>query len=532
MNCLVLETDKDMVLIDCGIQFPDASYTGVDLLVPDLDYVRERLDKLRGVVITHGHDDHIGAIPFLLKETKLDVYCTAFPRGLIEAKLTEYRDLQKVTFHKVEPRKRFKVGAFHFDPIPVQHSIIESLAFGIETPVGNIVHTGDFKHDPNEIAGVTIGLGAFEEWAEKGVLLLMSDSTNAERVGHTISEIDITSSFENIFRKQTGRILIALFASNIRRIENFLRVAHSLGKKVAFAGRSMHSYTRLAHDQGSLEIPEDTLVLLDNLERYPDKDVVILATGSQAEPGSALVRIAHGNHKEFEIRQGDLVILSSRFIPGNERNITAMIDQLYRAGAEVMYEAVHQIHVSGHGFQDELVLMLKAVKPQFFVPIHGEYRHLKKHAMLAKQVGIPAENILVIEDGQSLVADKKQIVLGEKRDLRKTAIIEGDLLQSDSETFSQRAGLAKTGVVFCTLLRDEKSLRLIAHPELSYYGLLFRKGQDPQNVRLGAVDRLEDIYEEHRKSPELIDHLRLELRRYFKKRVSHKPLIIAFVLDV
>ncbi len=532
MNCLVLETEKDLVLIDCGIQFPDASYTGVDLLVPDLDYVRDRLDKLRGVVVTHGHDDHIGAIPFLLKETDVDVYCTPFPRGLIENKLTEYHDIHEVKFHKIVPRKRFKVGAFHFDPIPVQHSIIESLAFGIETPAGNIVHTGDFKHDPNEVSGQKIGLEAFEEWAEKGVMLLMSDSTNAERVGHTISENDITATFEKIFRNQASRLIIALFASNIKRIENFLHLAHKAGKKVAFAGRSMHSYTRLAHEQGSLNIPEDTVVLLESLERYPPQDVIILATGSQAEPGSALVRIAHGKHREVHIRSGDVVIMSSRFIPGNERNITGMIDQLYRAGADVMYEAVHQIHVSGHGFQDELVLMLKAVKPKFFVPIHGEYRHLKKHALLAQRVGISPSNILVIEDGQSLEADKKGIRLGEKRNLRKTAIIEHDLLVSDAETLSQRQALSKTGVVFCALLRDAKTRRLIDHPSLTYYGLLFRKGEDPEEVRQGAIDRLEEINDEYAKSPTLADHIRLEIRRYFKKRVSHKPLVVPFILDV
>jgi len=382
-----------------------------------------------------------------------------------------------------------------------------------------------------EIAVVN-GLEAFEEWAKKGVLLLMSDSTNAERGGHTISENDITHSFEGIFGNQTSRLFIALFASNIRRIENFLRIAHQLGKKVAFAGRSMHSYTRLAHEQKSLKIPEDTVVLLENLERYPDDKVIILATGSQAEPGSALVRIAHGNHKEITIRSGDQVILSSRFIPGNERNITSMIDQLYRAGAEVMYEAVHQIHVSGHGFQDELVLMLKAVNPKYFVPIHGEYRHLKKHAMLAKKVGVASDNIHVIEDGQSLEIDKKGIRLGEKRELRKTAIVERDLLQSEAETFAQRIALSKTGVVCCAVLRDAKTRRLIAHPRMAYYGLLFRKGEDPDEVLEGAIHRLEKVHDEFAKSDDLPDRVRLELRRYFKKRVSHKPLVIPFILDV
>jgi len=532
MNCLVLESANDLVLIDCGIQFPDSSYAGVDLLLPDLNYVRERHEKVRGVVVTHGHDDHIGAIPYLLKDMPLDVYCTPFPQGLLEQKLTEVSGLNNVNFQSIEEGKSFELGCFRFHPIRVQHSIIESLAFAIESPAGTLIHTGDFKHDPMEVGGEVIGFEKFEEWGRKGVQLLLSDSTNAERMGHTISECEIEKSFQGILSKQNCRIIIALFASNIRRIENILRLASKLGKKVALAGRSMHSYTKLAHDQSSLDIPADTLIRLENTQQYPDKDVIILATGSQAEPQSALVRIAQGQHKEMQIKPGDLVMMSSRFIPGNERNITAMIDQLYRAGAEVLYEAIHQIHVSGHGFQDELLLMLKATRPKFFVPLHGEYRHLKKHASLAKASGVRPENISVIEDGQILELTRDSLSLAERLELQKTAIVETERMDGNQLALQQRLSLSRTGIVFAVLIRDRDTLRLVARPQVAFHGLLLRHGLNLDTVRQDAIDAVRDIHDAAPSRNDLLDYLKLEIRRFFKKRASHKPVVIPMVLEM
>lgn len=532
MNCLILEWNDEIVLMDCGLQFPDASYTGVDLLLPDLSYLLERLDKIRGIVVTHGHDDHIGAIPFLLREIELDVYTTPFPQGLLENKLTEHRDLREINFHEIVPREKFTVGPFTFDPIPVAHSIIESLAFAIETPVGTLVHTGDFKHDANEIGGETIGFDAFAEWGKKGVRLLLSDSTNAERVGHTISEVEVATNFEAIFNKQSGRIVVALFASNIRRVESLLRICKQMNKKVALCGRSMLSYTRLAHEQRSLDIPDDTLILLENIGRYPDKDIVILATGSQAEPQSALVRVSQGIHKDLQIKPGDLIVMSSRFIPGNERAITTMIDHLYRLGADVMYEAVHQIHVSGHGFQDELLMMLNSCRPEFFTPIHGEYRHLKKHAMLAKQAGVKPENIVVIEDGQVLELSSSGIGLGEKLELEKISVMEGALLEGAPATYQQRSSLAKSGVVFAVLIRDAKTRKLIVKPYLMFHGLLFRKGFDPNESHAESLELIQDTHDEFGRDADFGEKLRLEIRRFFKKRVSHKPLVFPLLLEI
>lgn len=532
MNCMAIEWKDTIVLLDCGIQFPDANHPGVDLLLPDMGYLRERLDKIKAVVVTHGHDDHIGAIPYLAKETDFDVYSTPFPRGLLENKLVEHSGLHEIRFHEVKPAQAFKVGPFTFHPIRVQHSIIESLAFAIETPVGVVIHTGDFKHDAHEIGGEVIGFEAFEEWGKKGVLLLMSDSTNAERCGHTLSERDITESFNRIFEKQTGRIIVALFASNIRRVENLLAIAHSMGKKVAFAGRSMLSYTKLAFDQNTFHIPADTLIPLEHIGKYSDKDIIVLATGSQAEPQSALVRVSQGIHKDLAIRAGDLVIMSSRFIPGNERNITGMIDHLYRQGADVLYEAIHQVHVSGHGFQDELMLMLRATRPKFFVPIHGEYRHLKKHALLAQQSGVKPENILVVEDGQSFEADENGVRLAAKIEVKKVAVVEGDLIQTTPEGFAERLVLAKTGIVFTALIRDAKTGKLLADPQVAMHGMFFREGNEVKHVVEDAQDRLEDVFEESSDRDDFNDIVRLEMRRFFKKKATHKPQVISLILDV
>lgn len=532
MNCLVVEWGEDMILIDCGVQFPDASYAGVDILTPDFNYVRRKIKNLRGIVVTHGHDDHIGGIPFLLKDKDIDVYCTPFPEGLLRQKLTEYEDCKEIRYHRIEPRKKFSVGPFKFDPIPVAHSIIEALGFAMETPVGTIVHTGDFKHDPKELVdGKPISFEPFAEWGKKGVLCLLSDSTNAERMGHTISELDISSSFERLLGEQSGRILIALFASNIKRIEKILRIAHAQGKKVALAGRSMHSYTKLAFDQDSLGIPPETLILLEDVENHPDDKVIVLLTGSQAEPQSALVRIAQCNHKEFQIKNGDSVILSSRFIPGNERNITQMINHLYRQGAEVLYESFHQVHVSGHGFQDELLMMLEAVRPKCFVPVHGEYRHLAKHAKLARKAGVAAENVKIIEDGQLLELGKESIEVCERLELEKGVVVEGVYMAGGHELFSQRAALAKTGIVFLALIRKGKSKKLLTEPILGTHALLYKRDIDPEETLTEAVQTAKKVFKEFSQEPDLSEHVRLEMRRFFRKRVSHKPVVIPLILE-
>jgi len=530
MNAMAFETQSDMVLVDCGLQFPDASYPGVEVLVPDLSYVLSRLEKLKGVIITHGHDDHIGAVPYLLREKALDVYATPFPQGLLEQKLSEFSGCKEITFHKIEPRKKFKVGEFEFDPIPVQHSIIEALAFAIRTPAGVVVHSGDFKHDPQEASREVDTFKVFEEYGDQGVLLLLSDSTNAEREGHTLSEADIEKSFEKILGKQTGRLVVALFASNIRRLEKIFAIAKRQQKKVALMGRSMHSYTRLAIEQGSLKVPEDTLILVENTDKYPDDRVIILTTGSQAEPRSALVRVSEGIHKDFQIRKTDTVIMSSRFIPGNERAITRMIDNLYRAGADVLYESVHQIHVSGHGFQEELLMMLRAVRPQFFIPIHGEFRHLSKHAKLAVSSGVHESKALVIEDGQVIHVSNEEISLGEKLEINKLPAVGSLFVDGSPESLKQKHALAKAGIVFVALFRDAKG-KLLSEPLVSSQGLLLYHGVDEKEVLQEAKARLSQVNKEYGDYEDFEEIVKLETRRFFRKHASFKPVVIPIIVS-
>lgn len=532
INCLCLEWKGERVLIDCGIQFPDASYSGVDLLTPDFRPLKDDFSKLKGIVITHGHDDHIGAIPFLAKDTEVDVYCTPFPEGLIRQKLGDIPDTREIRFHEITPREIFRVGPFQFDPIPVQHSIIEALGLAVKTPVGTIIHSGDFKHDPNELVpGKKIGFDPFREYGEKGVRLLFSDSTNAERDGHTLSELDIAESFSRILARQNSRLFIALFASNIRRIEKILSVAKKNGKVVALAGRSMHSYIRLAFDQNSLKIPEDTLVLAENIDRYPDKNVIVLLTGSQAEPQSALLRVALGEHNTLKIRPGDEVILSSRFIPGNERAIAQMIDHLYRQGAQVTYESFHQIHVSGHGFQDELLMMIDAVRPEYFIPLHGEYRHLAKHAQLAKRWGLASDKALVVEDGQIIEIDKHGVRLGERIPLLKGVVVGGTFFDSQLETFQQRIKLSRTGVVVVVLVVHKRSWKLARRPKIAAHALLYRHDVNPKKILDAAIDHIEDVYSDILRQKKFEEALTIEIRRFFKKKVSHRPLVIPVVIE-
>ena len=533
MNCMCLEWDDALVLIDCGIQFPGSLFPGADMLTPDMRYLMERRKKFKGVVVTHGHDDHIGAIPFLSERMPVTVYTPPFAKGLLKNKMSEVPASKGVEYVDYDAGKPFTVGPFTFHPIPVSHSIIDSHAFAIETPVGTLIHTGDFKHDPTElINGKSFSFDEFEKWGKKGVRLLMSDSTNAERLGHTISEEDIAGSFESIFQQQNSRILIACFASNIRRLENLFRVAARMKKKVALLGRSMHSYTRLAHELSKMNIPADTLILVENTGLYQDKDVIVLATGSQAEPQSGLVRVAHGEHKDFKVKPGDQIYLSSRFIPGNERNIAAMIDQLYRAGAEVTYEAFHSIHVSGHGFQEELLMMLGSCRPEFFVPLHGEYRHLSKHAKLAKTSGVKPQNVFVIENGQSVELDAKGMRLGEKFDIEKGVVVDGFSMETSATLFSKRIQLAKTGIVFVTVLRDRKTHDLVSRPSIVPYGLLYKEGENEDDCVEDAKYWVEDAYEDILEKDDSLDALRIEMRRFWRKRVSHKPVVIPLILDV
>ncbi|MBI5102283.1 MAG: ribonuclease J, partial [Nitrospirae bacterium] len=401
MNMTVIEYGNDMIIIDAGLMFPEEDMLGIDFVIPDFTYILENREKVRGVFLTHGHEDHTGALPFLLKELDVPVYGTPLTIGLVREKLAEH-NLEKADLISVKPRGVITAGVFEVEFLRVTHSIVDGVGFGIKTPEGVIVHTGDFKLDPTPVDGQLMDFHKFSEYGENGTMLLMSDSTNAEKGGFTFSEKEVRRAFEEVFSTAKGRIIIATFASNIHRIQQVIDVAEMFGRKVILSGRSLISNTQIALDLGYLRIPLDTWLKLEDLKKLNDDQVVLITTGSQGEPMSVLSRIATDEHKQIKIKEGDVVVLSAKMIPGNERSIGRIINHLFRRGADVIYEKVSEIHVSGHASKEELKLMLNLVKPTYFMPVHGEFRHKVYHARLAEKTGVPKNNIFFLENGEVL----------------------------------------------------------------------------------------------------------------------------------
>ena len=387
LNLMTVETAEHLVVVDAGLMFPEDHMLGIDIVIPDFSYLRERRDKLTGLVLTHGHEDHIGAVPFLLKEMPLPVYGTPLTLALLKEKLREHGLLNDAELREIHPREPLTLGPFEFEFIPVPHSIVDGVGFALRTPQGVLIHSGDFKVDQTPVVGEAMDLNRFAHYGEQGVLALLSDSTNAERPGYTMSEREIGDTLEGFIRDAPGRVIIAVFSSHIPRLVQIVRLAAKHGRKILFNGKSMLTNTRIAKELGYLEIPPGMEINVGDLKNLPPAETIIVTTGSQGEPMSALARIALEAHKKIHIRKGDLVILSSRFIPGNERAITTVINNLYRLGAEVVYKQVADIHTSGHASQEELKLLLNLTRPRYFIPIHGELRHLIKHQHLARAVG-------------------------------------------------------------------------------------------------------------------------------------------------
>ncbi|MCK4911113.1 MAG: ribonuclease J, partial [Thermodesulfovibrionales bacterium] len=406
LNMTAYRYGDEIIVIDAGLMFPEDYMLGVDFVIQDFTYLLENADKIQGIFLTHGHEDHVGALPFLLKELDVPVFGTALTIGFVQAKLKEH-NLEKRSLKRIKPRSIINAGAFRVEAIRVTHSIVDGVAYGITTPIGCIVHTGDFKIDPTPVDGEVMDFRKFTEYGEKGTLLMLSDSTNAERGGFTFSEKEVRRGFEDIFATVEGRIIISTFSSNIHRLQQAIDVAYKFGRKVIICGRSIVRNTEIAIDLGYLRVPPDTLMEMNQIGDLADEEVVLLTTGSQGEPMSVLSRIAIGEHKHIKIREGDTVVLSAKAIPGNERTIGRLINRLYKLGADVIHEKVSEIHVSGHASKEELKLMLSMVRPKYFMPIHGEYRNLVTHAKLARNMDIPRENIFLMENGDVLKIDSE-----------------------------------------------------------------------------------------------------------------------------
>lgn len=533
MNCMAYRTEKSMALVDCGLMFPEDYHFGVDVVIPCFDTVIANKDILHGIVLTHGHEDHIGALPWLLQNVDVPVYGSEFTLGLVENKLREHGLDKWADLRPVRPHDRVLVGDFRFNFFPVCHSIIEGYGLGIETPVGRIVHTGDFKIDRNPLGGHATDLAAFRKFSDKGVRLMLSDSTNVEREGFALTEREIKVSLREIFSTAKGRILVSLFSSHIQRMQEVFDLADAEGRKVAVSGRSLYRNIELAREQGHLKIPKGIFIDLDRLAEFGDSELVLLVTGSQGEPLAALSRMAMGEHRQLTVKPDDLYVLSSRFIPGNVRAITKVINNLYRLGAEVLYEKMHGIHASGHAHAGELTLMLQTVRPEYFIPVHGEYRHLVKHQRLAIDCGVEEECALVIENGQPVTFFEDGTFQYEPGFSAEKILVDGkgvgDVGQS---VLKERQLLAGEGMVIVVVVVDEATGEITMGPDIMSKGFVFE--QQYSHLLDDAKCIVLDVHENIApgETTKLKERIRSALRRFFRKVLDRDPVVVPLVISI
>lgn len=532
MNCLLLETEEDILVIDCGLMFPEEELYGIDVVIPDFAYLLEWREKVRGIVLTHGHEDHTGALPYLLRELQVPVYGTRLSLGLVGEKLKEFE--LEAELRPVRSRDRIQLGSLEVEFIQVCHSIPDGMAVAVETPAGLILHTGDFKFDASPIDGRLTDYSRLSELGDRGVLVLLSDSTNANRAGFTPSERAVGAAFEGIYREARGRIIVACFASNIHRIQQVFDTAARFGRKVAVNGKSMVANVRVALELGYLSAPEGTLVPLHELMNLPAHRGVILTTGSQGEPLSAIARMASGEHKQIPVQEGDTVIFSARVIPGHEKDIAKTINQLLKRGAEILTEEAG-VHASGHGSQEELKLMLNLVKPRFFIPVHGELRHLYLHAKLAEEVGIPRERIFLAEDGDILELTPSSGRFAGKIQAGRTFVDGKGVGDVGCEVLRDRQRLAQEGLVLVVLGFEKGTGKLVAGPEVVSRGFAYGNGAEDLLQDVGRLIQavLEGLSPEERTERHLIERrIRDALRRFFQKAIERRPMILPVIVQV
>lgn len=532
LNCLTMFTPDDGIVIDCGLMFPDDSLFGIDIVIPKFDHILANKEKLQGIILTHGHEDHIGAIPWLLRHLETTIYGSRFTLGLVERKLEEHNLLNKAKLEVVDAGDTLTLGNFKLTFINACHSFIHSFALGIETPAGRIVHTGDFKLDPDPLGGVFTDMDAIRRFSEPGVRLLLSDSTNVEREGWSLPEIEIKNAFSDIFKNAPGRILVTLFSSHIQRIQEVFDLAKQYGRKVAVAGRSLILNIELARSLGDLQVPEGLLVRTEDVGKMKNKEVVQLVTGSQGEPLSALSRLATGEHPHLRAHPGDTVIMSSRVIPGNTKSINRLINLLYKQGAEVLYEQVQAIHASGHAHREELKDMLETVKPKFFIPVHGEYRHLVKHCQLAVECGVAEERAIVLENGNPITFKGTSVCFEESIPVGHIYVDGKGVGDVGQSVLKERQLLAGDGIVIVLLLISEKTDEIILGPEIISRGFIFE--QKYNHIIEDAQCIIQDIFDNiSKRSPEKIaDRIRSSLRRFFRKTIERDPIVIPMVLAI
>ena len=523
----VIEYDDEMLIVDAGIMFPENDMLGIDYIIPDYQYIMDKREKITAVLITHGHEDHVGALPHLMQDIDAPIYATPLTIGLIEVKLREVGLLDQVDLKTIQAGFNFRLGVFNIEPFHVAHSIPDCVGFGITTPVGLIVHTGDYKFDHTPVDGWPPDFAKLAEFSKRGVLALLADSTNSERPGWTPSEQVITAAFDELFRNAQGRIIIASFASLISRIQQVVYAAQKQGRKVAITGRSMRKNTTMARELGYLDVPDDLLIDIHQVKDYPDSKVVIMATGSQGEPGAVLARLATGRHRHMSIQEGDTVVLSAHPIPGNEEMIHRIINQLYQRGAEVLYDQIMEVHVSGHASQEEMRLMINLVKPKFFIPIHGELRHLMHHAKLASGLGISEQNITVVENGTVLELDEHSLKVGDRIPGGYIFVQGSSVGDIGPAVIRDREVLSESGFVI-VVVDTNKNGDIVGKPEFITRG--FVDGRDSQALFQGAQDvvtRTVRKYGDHPK--QMNEKVADAVGRYLYNETRRRPVVQAVV---
>ena len=535
-NLYVYECCNDMFIVDCGLAFPDEDMPGVDLVVPDFTYLEKNKDRFRGIVIPHGHEDHIGALPYLLKKVNVPIYGTRLTLGLVEGKLKEHNLLSQASLNVVEPRQNVRMGCMSVEFIRVNHSIPDACALAIHTPAGVIVHTGDFKVDYTPIEGGIIDLARFGELGNRGVLALMSESTNAERPGYTKSERSVGESFKNLFNSAEGkRIIIATFSSNIHRIQQIIDQAIIHDRKVAISGRSMQNVIAKAVELNYVRIPEGMLIDIEDVNKYPPEKLVICTTGSQGEPLSALSRMSSGDHRQVTITPMDFIIISATPIPGNEKLVTKVVNELMKQGAEVIYESMYEVHVSGHACQDELKMMISLTKPKFFIPIHGEYKHLKKHSKLAIGMGIPEDHIFIADLGQVLETDGVEMKFTGTVPSGRVMVDGYGVGDVGSVVLRDRKHLAEDGVMIIVATIDRETGNVLAGPDIVSRGFVYVRESEAlldeaKQLMKQVMDNCRD--RNIREWGNIKSAMRDALSDYIYSKTKRSPMILPIIMEV
>jgi ribonuclease J len=535
LNMMVFEYGDTLFVVDAGLMFPEDYMLGVDFVIPDMDYLRQNQSRVAGIVLTHAHEDHIGALPYLLKDLKAPVFGTPFTLGMVRQKLEEYDRVGSTALYPILPDEKLKLGPFSLEFIRVGHSVLDGVGIAIQTPLGRIIHTGDFKIGYGSVDGMATDVNKFAKFGEEGVLALLSDSTNVEREGYPISDKEIYETLTRITTGSSGRVIVALFASNVARIQVIVDIAKANGKKIIFDGKSIETSIRIARELGYLNVTDSKIIPIDEVADHDDEEIIIITTGTQGEPMSALARMSADTHKQIKIKKGDTVVLSSKFIPGNEKAIAKIINSLYRKGADVIYEKISDIHVSGHAFREELKLMIKLTQPQYFLPVHGEYRHLILHSRLAKEVGIPTANILLAENGQIIEFDKNGGRVNGRVPTGRVLVDGKGVGDVGRSVLKERRALSEEGLVAVTMAFDEETGVVVYGPEIVSRGFVFEteSGYLLEDAQCVVLEIVEEVTPDVANRVDKIrSKLKTALRQYFFFTIGRRPVILPFIMEV